>query len=94
MAALRIYLDAFGLSLDAENGPPLSRRSAAATHARASSLPHPTEVLLEDSCCALSAAQKTSSANYVITGDKDLPAMADRCPIVDPAQFWAAHAGV
>jgi hypothetical protein len=30
MAALRVYREAFGLSLDAENGPPLSRRSAAA----------------------------------------------------------------
>lgn len=43
---------------------------------------------------ALSAAQKTSSANYLITGDKDLLAMADRYPIVDPAQFWATHAGL
>jgi putative PIN family toxin of toxin-antitoxin system len=42
----------------------------------------------------LLAAQKASSADYLITGDKDLLAMADRYPIVDPAQFWAAHAGV
>ena len=42
----------------------------------------------------LLAAQKTSSANYLITGDKDLLAMADRYPIVDPAQFWATHAGL
>ena len=42
----------------------------------------------------LLAAQKTSSADYLITGDKDLLAMADRYPIVDPAQFWAAHAGL
>ena len=42
----------------------------------------------------LLAAQKTSSANYLITGDKDLLAMADRYPIVDPAQCWATHAGV
>lgn len=42
----------------------------------------------------LLAAQKTSGANYLITGDKDLLAMADRYPIVDPAKFWALHAGL
>lgn len=42
----------------------------------------------------LLAALKTSGANYLITGDKDLLAMADRYPILDPAQFWARHAGL
>ena len=41
----------------------------------------------------LLAALKTSGANYLITGDKDLLAMAERYPIVAPATFWAAHAG-
>ena len=41
----------------------------------------------------LLAALKTSGADYLITGDKDLLAMAERYPIVAPAQFWAAHAG-
>lgn len=42
----------------------------------------------------LLAALKLSAADYLITGDKDLLALADRYPIVDPAQFWATHAGL
>ncbi len=42
----------------------------------------------------LLAALKTSRVDYLITGDKDLPAMAERYPIVDPAKFWATHAGL
>ena len=40
------------------------------------------------------SAQKTSGVDYLITGDKDLLAMADRYPIADPAKFWATHAGL
>ena len=32
-----------------------------------------------------------SNANNLITGDKDLLALADRYPIVTPAEFWARH---
>jgi putative PIN family toxin of toxin-antitoxin system len=42
----------------------------------------------------LLAALQTSVANYLITGDKDLLALADRFPIVTPAQFWESHAGL
>jgi putative PIN family toxin of toxin-antitoxin system len=42
----------------------------------------------------LVAAIASSGADYLITGDKDLLAMADHYPIVAPAQFWAAHAGL
>jgi putative PIN family toxin of toxin-antitoxin system len=42
----------------------------------------------------LLAALKTSGANYLITGDKDLLAMAERYPIVAPVTFWATHAGL
>lgn len=42
----------------------------------------------------LLAARKTSGVDYLITGDKDLLAMAERYPIVDPAKFWATHAGL
>lgn len=42
----------------------------------------------------LLAALKASGADYLVTGDKDLLAMAGRYPIVAPAQFWAAHAGL
>lgn len=41
----------------------------------------------------LLAALKTSGVNYLITGDKDLLALAERYPIVTPAKFWATHAG-
>lgn len=42
----------------------------------------------------LLAALKTSGADYLITGDKDLLALAERHPIVTPANFWATHAGL
>jgi len=42
----------------------------------------------------LLAALKTSSADYLITGDKDLLAIDDRYPIVTPATFWVTHAGL
>ncbi|WP_366145347.1 hypothetical protein [Candidatus Accumulibacter sp. ACC007] len=42
----------------------------------------------------LLAALKASGANYLITGDKDLLAMAERYPIVAPAAFWALYAGL
>ena len=42
----------------------------------------------------LLAALKASGVDYLITGDKDLLAMAERYPIVAPAKFWAAHAGL
>ena len=42
----------------------------------------------------LLAAIKTSDADYLITGDNDLLALAGRYPIVAPAKFWATHAGL
>jgi putative PIN family toxin of toxin-antitoxin system len=42
----------------------------------------------------LLAARKISGADYLITGDKDLLAIADRYPIVAPAKFWETHAGL
>lgn len=43
---------------------------------------------------ALLAALTTSGADCLVTGDKDLLAMAQRYPIITPAAFWAAHAGL
>jgi putative PIN family toxin of toxin-antitoxin system len=34
-----------------------------------------------------------SRADYLITGDKDLLALAERYPIVTPAVFWERHGG-
>jgi uncharacterized protein len=39
-------------------------------------------------------ALKTRAVDYLITGDKDLLALAERYPIVTPARFWAMHAGL
>lgn len=42
----------------------------------------------------LLAALETSGVNYLITGDKDLLALAAQYPIVAPAKFWETHAGL
>lgn len=42
----------------------------------------------------LLAALGSAGIDYLITGDKDLLAMAERYPIVTPAKFWATHAGL
>jgi putative PIN family toxin of toxin-antitoxin system len=36
---------------------------------------------------------QASNADYLITGDQDLLALADRYPIVTPAAFWGRHGG-
>ena len=41
----------------------------------------------------LLAALNASDVDYLITGDKDLLVLAERYPIVTPANFWATHAG-
>lgn len=42
----------------------------------------------------LVAAVKAGNIDYLISGDKDLLTLADRYPIVTPAQFWARHGGL
>ncbi|SFY34662.1 putative toxin-antitoxin system toxin component, PIN family [Azotobacter vinelandii] len=34
-----------------------------------------------------------AKASYLVTGDKDLLALADRYSIITPAEFWARHGG-
>ena len=34
-----------------------------------------------------------SKVNYLVTGDKDLLALANQYPIVTPAKFWQLHGG-
>lgn len=41
----------------------------------------------------LLAALKASNVSYLITGDKDLLVLAERYPIITPANFWLTHAG-
>lgn len=40
---------------------------------------------------AVLATLQASKATYLITGDKDLRALAARYPIVTPAEFWERH---
>jgi len=37
------------------------------------------------------ATLRAAQAQYLITGDKDLLALAHRYPVVTPAQFWSRH---
>ena len=37
------------------------------------------------------ATLTAAKADYLITGDKDLLALADRFPILRPAEFWQRH---
>ena len=41
----------------------------------------------------LLAALRSSGADYLITGDKDLLVLAPQYPILAPAEFWATHGG-
>jgi len=42
----------------------------------------------------LMAALASPDADYLVTGDKDLLALAGRLPIVTPATFWETHGGL
>lgn len=42
----------------------------------------------------LLAALTAGSADYLITGDKDLLALAERFPVMTPAAFWERHGGL
>jgi putative PIN family toxin of toxin-antitoxin system len=42
----------------------------------------------------LLAAQQSGGLDYLITGDGDLLALANRYPIVTPAEFWSRHGGL
>jgi putative PIN family toxin of toxin-antitoxin system len=39
----------------------------------------------------LIAAMQLGGIDYLVTGDKDLLALAPRYPIISPADFWARH---
>lgn len=38
-------------------------------------------------------ALRAAKADYLVTGDKDLLALANQYPIVTPAEFWTRHGG-
>jgi len=39
-------------------------------------------------------ALKTSGADFLVTGDKDLLALSGRYPIASPGDFWRSHGGL
>lgn len=39
----------------------------------------------------LLAARQNQGADYLVTGDKDLLVLAERFPVVTPAEFWKRH---
>lgn len=40
------------------------------------------------------AGLKSSKADYLITGDKDLLVLSDRYPILTPSEFWSKHSWI
>lgn len=62
--------------------------------------PHvPDEQLLRDTndlpvLGTLLAAVQSGNIDYLLTGDKDLLVLADRYPVISPADFWARHGGL
>lgn len=42
----------------------------------------------------LLAALQSGSVDCLVTGDKDLLALAERYPIISPANFWSRHGGL
>lgn len=42
----------------------------------------------------LLAGMRTGNLDYLITGDKDLLALAGTNPILTPAEFWGRHGGI
>jgi uncharacterized protein len=51
----------------------------------------PDEALRDRNDAPILGTLLASNADYLVTGDRDLLALADRYPIVTPAQFWDRH---
>jgi uncharacterized protein len=51
------------------------------------------ETLRDKADAPVLATLLAAGADYLITGDKDLLALAGRYPIVTPAAFWERHGG-
>lgn len=56
-------------------------------------LPDPEPALRDADDQPVLAALRASGAHCLVTGDKDLLALADRYPVLTPAAFWATHGG-
>jgi putative PIN family toxin of toxin-antitoxin system len=51
------------------------------------------KALRDEADQAILGTWRAAKADYLVTGDKDLLALADRYAIVTPMQFWARHGG-
>ncbi|MHB1936673.1 MAG: putative toxin-antitoxin system toxin component, PIN family [Acidobacteriaceae bacterium] len=51
----------------------------------------PDEQLRDNADRPILGTLRVAQADYLITGDKDLLALAERYPIVTPATFWERH---
>jgi putative PIN family toxin of toxin-antitoxin system len=51
------------------------------------------DALRDQADLAILGTLLATRADYLITGDKDLLALADRYPIVTPSEFWRRHGG-
>lgn len=49
------------------------------------------EVLRDPADAPVLATWKAANAQYLITGDKDLLAVAAKYPVITPAEFWTRH---
>ena len=56
-------------------------------------LPLPPDIVRDTTDMPVLGTLLAAQANYLITGDQDLLALADRHPILTPAEFWRRHGG-
>jgi putative PIN family toxin of toxin-antitoxin system len=56
-------------------------------------LPVPPEAARDATDLPVLGTLLAAGADYLITGDQDLLALADRHPILAPAEFWRRHGG-
>ena len=56
-------------------------------------LPQPEGAVRDPADLPVLGTLLAAKADYLITGDRDLLAIAEEYPIVTPAQFWQRHGG-
>jgi putative PIN family toxin of toxin-antitoxin system len=56
-------------------------------------LPLPPDALRDAADVPVLGTLLAAEADYLITGDQDLLALAERHPILTPAEFWRRHGG-
>ena len=56
-------------------------------------VPVTEEALRDEADLPILGTLLAAQADYLITGDKDLLALAARYPVLTPTEFWARHGG-